>query len=62
MRVTEPISTPRYLSLLPMSRPCTDSLKYVSTVSFGVNQRPLPMMSRMTTSASTAPMTNRPSL
>jgi hypothetical protein len=31
MRVTSPISTPRYLSFDPNVEPCTDSLKYVST-------------------------------
>ena len=35
---------------------------YDSTVSFAVNQRPLPTTSRMMTVQITAPMTNRPSL
>ena len=32
MRVTSPMTTPRYFIFEPMSRPCTDSLKYVSIV------------------------------
>jgi hypothetical protein len=43
IRVTSPIATPRYLSFDPTSSPCTDSLKYVSIVSLGWNQRPEPI-------------------
>src|SRR5438552_10377456 len=45
-----------------MSRPCTDSLKYVSITVLDWNHRPDPTMSSSNTPATTAPMTNSPSL
>jgi hypothetical protein len=62
IRVTSPMTTPRYFIFDPMSSPCTDSLKYVSITARGFSQRPVPMISSTATPAATAPMTNSPSL
>ncbi len=59
---TRPTGTPLILTGAPTSRPCTDSVKYVSTIITVSNHFPAPNTTTPATASAVAPITNRPIL